>query len=316
MKNLFQQYAQHIADLRRQANIKVTDFCNGICDDRTYRRYLSGDLMMTQPKLSALCVKLGISTAEFDRSFNRSDLEETQIVYKLLRSIQTNDFETVKKLLVSLDTKDFNSSRNKEFYEFCIIQYNSQTKKVNPHHAYDLFTSLIDYPTCLNKSIFDLIDILAIQQIAVLEVQWNETKALDVLSDLLFQREKIFITSDERYFLPSIYAYVANVLGRLKRIRESLEISQKGIAYSIEHSDMYVLQHLYYYESLALFTLDSTEASKHAATKSLLTAMIRNDNPFIQRMMTFMKKDFGFDPMELLSTESLNELLKQMKSKE
>ena len=76
MNKIVQNYAYHLDNLRRKYNITVDEFCDGICNSRLYRRYLSGERTLTHLKIISFCERLGISPSDFYYSASERDRYE------------------------------------------------------------------------------------------------------------------------------------------------------------------------------------------------------------------------------------------------
>ena len=97
MLDNYQRHMEYIEYLRKESKISRTDFCEGICSDRQYRKYINGESIMKQDKLLLFCKKLGFTIEQFYFSFNEYDKEETKIVMKFYNAVSNKQYETAKK---------------------------------------------------------------------------------------------------------------------------------------------------------------------------------------------------------------------------
>ncbi|MFK5883477.1 MAG: helix-turn-helix domain-containing protein, partial [Candidatus Izemoplasma sp.] len=89
------KYAYTLDDIRRQKKITITNLCDGICSDRQYRRYMSGEHLLSQEKIYTFCEKLGISPGDFfyaSLSKDKFDYRELYTLYSFLLSHQFDKF--------------------------------------------------------------------------------------------------------------------------------------------------------------------------------------------------------------------------------
>lgn len=308
MKDLMNNYTNYIDELRRLSNIKVIDFCDGVCNPRTYRKYLSGDITMSQDKLIGFCDKLNITLNEFYQSYARSDQEELQAVYSLLAKIRLKEYKKARQLMQDLDKRHFTNRRAKQLYDYCIILYNFKNNNMHDAYAHDTFSNLINYPDMLTKNMFDIVDLLTLTQLSITESKIDKHQALNMLIELLTDRSKLYISASDRYYLPTMYAYVANVLGRMKYIEQSLAMSELGIQYSLHIKDLRELEHLYYYHALSLHKTNHPEEALEYARKAIMSALIKNKTDYINRLITIMEKDFDVSRDTLLQLSDLDKL--------
>ncbi len=299
MSDLNKLYAYHIDELRRNSKIRVADFCNGICSDRQYRRYISGDQTISQKNINLFCEKLGLQPSDFYNSFYRQDNNEYQKVLKLYNCINANEYEKSELIFKELRNYKFLNVQTNRWFDYCQIRHNHLVNKISKYTTFDLYSEIIDYPSCLSKKMFDFVDIVIILKIANIEYELDKEVALKYLYNLLFDRNFIYVSSNSRHVLPSIYADVARIFGMKNRIEECLAISSKGIEYSLIINDLYVLSKLYYYKALSLFKLGKVNDSLFEARKCI-SATIAQDNKIDLELYTrLIKKDLKINPMDL-----------------
>lgn len=297
--NVFTQYIYHIDELRRESKIKVIDFCSGICSDRQYRRYLSGEQIVTQGNLIMFCEKIGLSPNDFYSSFYRKDAQENSKVTKIYNAIEAFNYSEVDILIKKLRNHKFLNKQSNKFYNFCLIKYNLLTNKITKVVAYDQYSDLVNYPSCLDKNTFDFVDIISIHRIAHLEYESGKDKALQFLYRILFDRKLVYVSSDTSYILPAIYNGVTKILAMKELYVEGLKISSIGIDYCIMITDFHSLSNLYYGKSMMLMKLGRINEALEEAKKCLATAIAKNSEYEIDLFVRLLKKDFKINPMDL-----------------
>lgn len=308
MKDIFLKYVYYLDNLRQERKLTVIDFCENICSDRAYRKYLSGTSIMSQDKLGKFCKKLGFSPAEFYHSFNIQDTEELHLVTSFYDAVGVGNYDKAKKLLVQLDTMELKNPLSIEYYNYIIIRYNYETKKITKMNAYDKYKKLINYPECLTKTHFDITDILVIRELSLFEYELKESTALNFLKELLFDRHYIFTTSHTRFYLTSVYKTVSQLLGMLGDIDESMHVANEGIKFSLLIGDSTFLHNLYYLLSLGLYSKGDKEGSKKAARKCLANCIALNRINLFKTYCTLMEKDYNEDPIKYLHIDSVDDL--------
>lgn len=299
MDNILTKYALHLDDIRRSSKIKVSEFCNGICSDRQYRRYLNGEQTITQNNIMLFSDKLGLRPSDFYTSYYTKDIYESQKIYQVYRDIWDYKFDDAKDNLDKLDKHEFRDVQAKNLYGYCKIVINHHFKKITMLQAYDQYKELIDYSSYLDKKIFNFVDIITIHKIAYIEYDLDKEEAMLFLYKILFNKEFVYVSSHSRHILPSTYAGLSKLLGMRGRIKEALAIAEKGIEYSVKIADMSALAHLYYYKSFSLFKFGKINESLLFAKKCIATTIARENKNDYDTFMRIIKKDYDINPEDL-----------------
>lgn len=299
MKELFRKYAYHIDFLRGQRKIKINDFCEGVCEPRTYRYYLSGSRIMSHTILNGFCKKLGFTPAEFYASYNGSDREEYYIVYKLYRNIMRNNFEQARKLLIVLDGQTFINPLSKSLYDYCVIEYNSRNNVITKDAAYSMFKKLINYPQCLDKMNFTIQETLTIQAIALLELQSEKKEAFNFLCKLLNNPEYNLVSSIPREILPTLYSTVAYQYITDDNYKEAKITALNGIKFCLQSNTLLDLDNLYYYCAYSDHKLKNDTYELYAR-KFLATTIAKYNDDYIKKRVDIFKQYIGDNPYKYL----------------
>jgi len=296
MKELYLKYAYHIDSLREEAGIKVPDFCEEVCEPRTYRYYISGQRVMSQKALNGFCKKLGFTPAEFYSSYNQFDKEEYQIVARLYYAIRKSNFLKARKIFILLENRNFTNVLAESIYEYCIIEYNYRNEVITKDSAYDRYRTLINYPKCLDKKSFTIQETLTIQSIATIEYSIKEYTALNFLERYLTDPSYSFVSSDPKDILPNIYATVAFYFGMDENYQKCQIISKRGIEICEGYNTLYELDKLYYYYLYSCFKLNNDEYKKYIP-KYLAAIIIKHDKEYLKSKLEMLRRD-GIDNPE------------------
>lgn len=289
----------HLEDLRKDAEMTIKDLCEGICDRRQYSRYISGDSEITLRNITSFYHRLGFSDAEFYHSFHHSEFSLYPKLNTLYYALMDRDTDKASTLLSKLNRKMLTTDSTKKYYDLLVIYYEYLSKKVAVSHTLEQLKDLIDYEHCLHKKYFHFVDVVSLRLIMIIEMRNNERRTLDFLYNVLLEDNIIYVTSETRNVLPSIYASVTRQYGMMGDNDEVLKIVNKGIDYSIDIRNMHLLQNMYYYRSLALFKLGHKEEALIAARKALEVCDIIGDDEDTLHLKTIMDKDFNMDVNDL-----------------
>lgn len=299
MNDIAVLYAYHIDELRRSSKIKVSDFCDGICSDRQYRRYISGAQIITQKNINLFCDKLELSTSDFFNSFYIHDKKEYQRVFILYNSINNGNLESARNIIDDFVNYKFLNIQNNRWFDYCKIKVNHLSGKITIYNALDDYKVLVDYPKCIEKKIFDFVDILIIMNIAYIENELGTKKALFFLYKTLIENKIVYVSSDSRHIMPAIYAGIARILASHDEVVECEKISSKGINYCLKINDIHVLPHLYFFKAASLKKLGNINKAMIEAKKCLACVITKDNKREIEIFYDLIWKELRIKPYDL-----------------
>lgn len=160
MDRIRQQYMFHLDNIRLKKNITIKDLCDGICDDRQYRKYRSGDNNVSDIRLLEFCEKLGISSRDFYFTLNEKDEYDFNLLKELYNLIVNHKFSDAKKILDKGFRYSYLTIQNKRLLEYCKIRYFYIQKEYKGDQAVREISKNIDIQECCKKEIFDFVDVL------------------------------------------------------------------------------------------------------------------------------------------------------------
>ena len=286
----------------------VEELCDGICGDRQYRKYLSGDTNISEKRLMEFVNKLGISARDFYYSLydkDRYDFNEIKNLYIKLEHKNYTDFTST---LDSLSKQEDLSLHNQRFLTFIQTKYLLDKKDILETTAVSRFSKICEYPRCIDKNVFDFVDIISLHLIAQLEYKTGKTGSIDLLLRILKDRNIMYLTSDTESILPSIYSNVSIILGRLGRIEEWISLATEGVNFCIANDYGKSLTRLYYSLSMAHKQLNNGTLAEHYAALCYSNAIARNNPSEAQQFFKLQEKDFHKDPFRMI-VESKDKIL-------
>lgn len=295
------KYAYTLDDIRRQKKISVSNLCEGICSDRQYRRFMSGERILSQEKIYIFCEKLGVSPGDFfyaSLSKDKYDYRELYVLYSYLLNHQFEKFLIQYEKIKKTSRLD---KQNQRFYDFNYIKYTYLTKKITKLQAVDQFSTLVDYPNCVNNNVFDFVDVICLFDISAIESEFKDSNAMDILLRILYDKSLLYIGSESRHILPSIYRGVSQMLLLRKNYKESLKLSNEGIAYCLKFSDLQNLSGLYFAKSISNSKLGYKKEAHIAAARTIGNSIAMNDTRLINDFSSELKEELGTDPFEFFN---------------
>lgn len=289
------KYLIHVDNLRIDRNFRVPDFCEDICSERQYRRYLVGEQKPTQNKMLMFFEKLGLTAEEFYSSFHVLDKEEYLELFNIYTLASSGDFENAYRLIQEVELGEIIDLRNSQLYQYCMIYLELELKKITKYYALDRYCKLINYPTNKVNGYFSFIDVITLRRICLIEFEIDKNIALDLLYEILTNRDKLYLSGFDRQPLPTIYQSVAKIYGLKNNIGKCLELSLKGISESLLMSNTSSLQHLYYYVSLCYKKTHNYELSEKYARLCIATCIAKQDTKALKLFSETIYKDQGLN---------------------
>ncbi len=301
--------ANHLDNIRQEAKITIANFCEGICSERQYSRYLNGSQQIRQEKLNAFCDKIGFTPQSFYRTYYQSESRDYAQAVELFGLLYQKDLTKIKAKLDELDDYEFNYNFASKLYNFSIIKYQYLTKQVPLLFSLDQYSKLIDYPNVLEKEHVTFIDLVSMVEIArTAGLGKKDYTPLEYLYDFLVEDKYIYVSSDETHMMPSIYFTVAQFYGSLGDHNKCSMICDIGIAYHNKNNLSSNLSDLYYFKSLALYKLGNKDEAFRFARRCLYSQIAKGDIEEYRILSALLKKDYGIDPIEYMSIDESTKL--------
>jgi len=293
--------AQHLDDIRNHKKVTVEELCDGICNDRTYRRYVSGFSVLPFTKLKKFCNKLEISISDFFYSLSQKDRKVYSSLANIYDLLISKDFETSKKAFEKFKYRNQLDSQNLRFYNYIEIRLNYDSEFTSEQSTFQLLRTQCKYDTLNKKAAFDFVDILYLHLISQIEIKSKITCAMEMLENILISDESIYISSENKYILTPIYANIAIMFGNLGRIQESLHLSQLGIKFCKHYQISDSLSNLYYTEMLCHLHQGEQEKTFASAVKCLANCISSGEPDDLNIYINLIQGDLGINPFLLFN---------------
>ncbi len=300
-QSLLQSY--HLDNIRIKRGMTVEQLTEGICTDRQYRRYVSGDSVLRLDMLNKFCDKLNIGINDFFYSLVQKDhLVYTDLV-AAYRALNNNQFDLCIDILKKINV-DLLDLSNKNFYDFIYLKLQHVKKELSDINVMSKLIESNIYDNLFKTEIYDFIDILYIDLISQIEVKTKKKDAFNLLVKLLNAPEDMYISTENKFLLPPIFANTSIILGRLNEIDESLAVAKRGIEFCLNQKLSHALPNLYYVEMLGYRANDRKEEMYVSAVKCL-SSCIANNMHLYKIFYDLIKSDLGIDPLDLFKHVNL-----------
>jgi hypothetical protein len=299
--NISTKYMYHLDDIRRNRKINVIEFCNDICTERQYRRYLSGENQLSQKNLSLFIEKLNMTDMDFYNSFHRHDEDEYLKISRIYNHINNEKYDKAYDEVDSLKNKKFLGKLSHDFYKFCIILLHHNSGDYSDMYAIDLFAKLINYPQCLEKKSFNFVEIVCLNKIVFISSKYGKFEASDKLLAVVMNEEFRYLSSNNRFVLPGVYTNLAIAFGRKGDYNTSSMLCNTGIKFSLQTNDTSALIQLYYMRALNKYYQGDRSDFLSDVMLSLYSTLVTDNPAQFNHYSKMCQEDFN---LEISSYES------------
>ena len=301
MDRIRQRYMFHLDNIRRKKNITIKNLCDGICDDRQYRKYRSGENNVSDIRLLEFCERLGISSRDFYYTLNEKDEYDFKILKNLYCLLVNKKYTEAKVIFEKSFRNSYLTIQNKRLLEYCKTRYRYELKEYTSDQTVREIGNNINIDKCCKNEIFDFVDILFLLLLAEIQVKTEKIQALNQLINILNHPDSLYLSPEKRDLIAPIYANVSIMLGRLNKLEDLLMINSLGIEYCIKNSFSKSLTKLYQTRALALNKLERfTEADEYIA-KSISNSISIESSQSTIHLFAQLIKDFNKNPFEVLN---------------
>ncbi len=294
------EFGLFIDGLRLERDISREDLCEGVMSLSQYKRYLRGDTSIPNSKLILIADKLKFSIDEVHSLFRRKhDIEKNKVLglYNLVREQKIEDAYTLAR---TLGKKPFLSDHTTQMYDFCMLLIQHSLNMVSDVHVLELYSNLIDYPNCINKMSYNIIEISTLIQIVNLSAKVENFEASNFLYQIITSDNFEFSSAESSDYLPSVYSNLAKILGMQNDYDKVLDITERGINYCNSTFRTISLPHLYFYNSLALLILERKDEALVSAEKCFMLLYINENNERFESFKQIFEKRFDMKLRDLI----------------
>lgn len=280
MMNLAQKYAQYIDEIRIKKKMTVKVLCDGICNERSYRRYLSGERDVPQDKIFEFCVNLNISPNDFYYSFFIQDRNEYLLLDSMYKAITKRDYETFNKIDKKMRNVKITDHLNNKLYRYIKLRYVIDQGKMSDMEGIEKYAEIINFPNCKDNEVFDYVDIVTLMSLNHLLTRAKKPsyEALEVLERLLTDDSILYLAYNSKYLLVTIYASISVAYFRMEDDQKAMKLTTEGINKAITHGFIYPLPNMYFIRS-AIYYKDGEKKKSYIEAQKCLSSVIATENP-------------------------------------
>lgn len=298
--NLESNYFFSIENLRKENGISREDFCDGICSERQYWRYLNGSNLCPPDRITQFLKKLKITYSEFHYLFYLKEHEEYKLIDKLYEKIISGDSISARKDFEDINKRRFISYELVLFWDLCKLMYNIEFSDISNSEKVHRYKQAINYEVALNKEFINFYDLNILLRIAKLEPKTDSKEVLEFLYDICLTK-RYYMSSNERYALPAIFLSIGKIFGSNGQIEKAMKIAKQGILYSNSNFDNKGLPNLYYLLALCEYKLGYRESFNTHVSKTLQACIVVGDTRKYSTFSQLIRKNFNLTNDQILN---------------
>jgi transcriptional regulator with XRE-family HTH domain len=266
-----------IDGLRLDRHISREELIDGIVSLSQYKRYLRGAASIPNSVLIQIADRLKLSISGLHHVYEskqNSQLNKISNIYTYMKNFKFNDaYSSANKIRDDI----FISSYNKLFFDFCLISIQHNLGMVSDIHALEMYSTLIDYPECIENETFNWIEINILMEIVKVSSKMDNFSPSNHMYKIVTSPEFKFLSSGDSLFIPTILSSLSPILGKQQKFEEVLVLAKEGIDYCRKYQTSGALATLFLTEAFALVDLNRIEEAKESSKKALMQIYIEDN---------------------------------------
>ena len=303
MSEQTKEFGLFIDSLRTDRQMSREDLCDGIISLSQYKRYLRGAASIPNNKLLQLADRLNLSISEIHLLFQKEYNKQYSDILNIYQLMKKNEYEEAYNLAREFAQTPILSSYNTLFFDYCMINIQHKLKKATDIQALELYSKLVDFPECKNTETFNWIEINVLIEIVKISSKMGNNTAMDMVYNILISEDLNVSSSSDKFFLPSVYSTLSQILGKNDKYKEIIELTNKGIQYSRYHEISNALSQLFLLNSFANYDLNNMEDAIESAKKGFMQLYIENKPDMFKLYKKIFENKFNMKVSELIKID-------------
>jgi transcriptional regulator with XRE-family HTH domain len=300
MPDKARDFGLFIDGLRLDRNITREELTEGIISLSQYKRYLRGDSSIPNSVLIQIADRLKFSISDIHLMFRLKSDKQYKIITEIYNKTKENKFEEAKELANEMKNETTLSDYNKLFFDFCMIDIQHNLTLVSDIHVLDMYSSLINYPDCIDNDSFNWVEINTLLKIVLISAKMENYESSKIMYETMISDRFTLGYTGDTHFLPGVYATLSQIFGKQESYSQVVDLTLKGITYCRKYEVSTNLSNLFLLNSFANMDLGNMELAKESAKKAYMQAYLDNDQAKFEIFSELLLKRFGVTGKELL----------------
>jgi transcriptional regulator with XRE-family HTH domain len=297
------EFGLFIDGLRIDRHLSREDLCSGIISISQYKRYLNGSTSIPNDKLIKLADRLNFSISEIHSLFQSKYNNQYRKILEIYNLIKRRNYEEAYKKAIELSKLPILSSYNNLLFDYCMIKIQYELDQASSIQALDSFSNLINYPECQNNETFNWVEINILNEIVIISSKLENYEPANVLFNILTSTHITQSSSEDRFFMPTTYAILSQLLGKQEKYEQVVKLTESGIKYSLYHDISNALSNLFLTNAYANLDLGNVDQAKISARKAFAQLYIENKPEKYNQFKLNFEKEFDMSVSELMKTD-------------
>ncbi len=283
--------------LRSARNLSQESFTDEIVSLRQYRRYLSGESVVPFQVIDQLSEKIGIKTDTLLREFEIANVEETKTVTKLFNLAVNYDHDGFLELSKELPVDQVIDKNNLLMYQHSIILDKLYSQQITLLQSGEMNARLINYPEILESQILTPTEMLILTSLIDSIDQSEHLQIIRKIEAFLDDRSTVFSGGNEKIYI-FMLAKISKFFGIHEDYDNVLKFCKIGVELNISIKQFYLMEYLYYYQSLVYFKLENYADYEDTLVKCFSVLQFEGNQKKIEKFTNLIEEDFNIDFIE------------------
>lgn len=300
MESTSHEYGKLVDQLRKDRKMTRLELVDGIMSQRSYQRFASGEVQVSNSKLNQLIDRLGLEYMNVKQYFAQHQ-EKTLFRFKDVHNLVMKlDYleARVKLSLINKDSLDNKISIQSYLYLETAIARG--LKEINQEQAIEAYKNIVDFPKILEFNVLNIIEFNILQLLNTLLTFKKDFRIIEFFEKFLNSGNTRLISLEEDKSLV-IYAVLAKGYYNLEDYEKVLEVCDNGIEYSKTTFGKFGIINLYAYKASALAKMLKLDQAKDAMLLTYMSLLIEGNEKKTKVYIDFFEKSFDIKINELMT---------------
>lgn len=304
MESFSREFALFIDGIRLERDISRVDLIDGIISLSQYKRYLRGVASIPNNVVIELADRLKYNITDLYSLYTRKYSKEDNQLREIYSLIQSYKYEEAYLELSKINDELLVSSFYKSFYDYLSIHTQHKLGRVSDIHVLSLYSSLINYPSCMKNESFNMIEMNVLNQIVTISSNMENYEPANLLYKILTSKNFSYAKASDTSILPPIIYTVARVTYKQNDYLRTIEVTNLGIATALKHENSNALSHLFYLNASANKQIGNIEESLSSVKKCFLQLIVCGNVNIYKTFLSLYEQNYDIPLSELLKDMS------------
>jgi hypothetical protein len=260
-----------------------------------YKRYLRGDTSIPNNKLLQIADRLKFSISDIHILYQKRHDKQLSQIEEIYNLMIRHEYHQAYQMAMKMRNDVFISDYNKLFFDFCFVHLQYCLNMVSDVHILEIYSELINYPDCQENESFNWVEMNILFQIISTSFKIGNHEPADLMYKMLTSHQYSFSFSKDASLLPNIYLTIGQILGKQKKYKEVIQITERGIEHCRRYGVSFALSSLFMINAFAKMDLGHKEDALHSAKMAFMQMHIENRPEKLQQLKVAFRQKFDLE---------------------